>query len=85
MTLPTTATQSAPKMSQMASIRNGEIPVILVYVKDQVPQNYKMVPPEEAERVLALIEFMQDYLRLPQEAQGKDKNPEKGVAADEQK
>lgn len=55
--------QSSLKLSQMASVRNGEIPVILVYVRDQVPQNYKLVTPEEAAEVLTVIEFMRDQIR----------------------
>jgi hypothetical protein len=77
--------QPAPKLSQMSSVRNGEIPVILVFVRDQMPQNYKMVTPKEAEEILSLIEFMQDYLRAASGAQAKKKTKKKGGLTHEQK
>ena len=77
--------QPAPKLSQMSSVRNGEIPVILVFVRDQMPQNYKMVTPKEAEEILSLIEFMQDYLRAVSGAQAEKKTKKKGGLTHEQK
>jgi hypothetical protein len=77
--------QPAPKVSQMSSVRNGEIPVILVFVRDQMPQNYKMVTPKEAEEILSLIEFMQDYLRAASGAEAKKKAKKNGGLPNGQK
>jgi hypothetical protein len=78
-------TPSNLKLSQMASVRNGEIPVILVFVRDQVPQNYKLVPPEEAIPVLSLIEFMRDHSNTAVASQAKAETPKNGGLPDDQK
>jgi hypothetical protein len=78
-------TPSNLKLSQMASVRNGEIPVILVFVRDQVPQNYKLVPPEEAIPVLSLIEFMRDHSNTAVASQVKAETPKNGGLPDDQK
>ncbi|MDX9991590.1 MAG: hypothetical protein RBS68_06015 [Anaerolineales bacterium] len=70
-----------PKMSQLASIRNGEIPVVIVYLNDNVPLNYKMVAPQEAIELLAFVEYLRDQFA---QTQGKEKTAAKGKKADDQ-
>jgi hypothetical protein len=53
------------KLSQMASIRNGEIPVVVVYVRDNLPSEYQLVAPEEAVITLAAIERLRDLACIP--------------------
>lgn len=53
------------KLSQMTSIRNGEIPVVVVYVRDNVPSEYQLVAPEEAIVTLAAIERLRDLECVP--------------------
>jgi hypothetical protein len=47
-----------PKLSQLASILNGEIPVVLVYVENDHPKRYKLAKPEEASAILSIIEML---------------------------
>jgi hypothetical protein len=49
------------KLSTMASIINGEIPVVVIYVKpNNTPSEYKMLSPDEAILTLAAIERLRD-------------------------
>ncbi len=47
-----------PKLSKLASILNGEIPVVVVYVEDKLPKRYEVAKPEEASALLATIEVL---------------------------
>ena len=49
-----------PKLSQLASILNGEIPVILIYLKENVPINFEVAEPEKAAAMLATIEVINE-------------------------
>lgn len=53
------------KLSQMASIRNGEIPVVIVYVRDNTPSEYKLVAPDEAIVTMAAIERLRTMESQP--------------------
>jgi hypothetical protein len=69
------------KLSQLASIRNGEIPVVLVYFAGDAPQDYKLASPEEAASFLAMVEYMRDFTQGEKKpnnkhAQGDDKHNE---------
>jgi len=68
------------QLSRLTSVRNGEVPVILIFVKDQTPQNYKLVTPDEAQEVLALIEFMRDFSKATLEV---NRKKEEGDPRDE--
>ena len=83
--MPAAPAQSNLQLSRLASVRNGEIPVILVYVKDKMPQNYKLVPPEEAQDLLATIEYLRDYLQQTLAVQEKKEKVPEGETAHEQK
>jgi hypothetical protein len=49
------------KLSTMASIINGEIPVVVIYVKpNNIPSEYKILSPDEAILTLAAIERLRD-------------------------
>lgn len=49
------------KLSQMASIRNGEIPVVVVYFQPSgAPREYKLLGPEEAVELLVVIERLKE-------------------------
>ena len=47
-----------PKLSQLASILNGEIPVVLIYIEKDIPKSFEVAKPEEASAMLAAIEVM---------------------------
>ena len=49
-----------PKLSQLASILNGEIPIVLIFVKDKKPERYEVAKPEEAAAMLAAIEIINE-------------------------
>ena len=49
-----------PKLSQLASILNGEIPVVLVYVENDRPKRFEVAKPEEAAAMLAVIEVLNE-------------------------
>ena len=49
-----------PKLSQLVSILNGEIPVVLIYIKEDVPINFEVAEPAEASVLLATIETMKE-------------------------
>ncbi len=49
-----------PKLSQLASILNGEIPVVLIYIEKDQPKRYELAKPEEAAAMLAVIEVMNE-------------------------
>lgn len=52
------------KLSQMSSIRNGEIPVVVIYLQPAgTPTEYKLLGPEEAVEILATIEWLRDHAR----------------------
>ncbi|MBS4060962.1 MAG: hypothetical protein KG029_11235 [Bacteroidetes bacterium] len=68
------------KLSQMASIRNGEIPVVVVYVRDNLPSEYQLVAPEEAVVTLAAIERLRDLACIPV-AMAKPAAPKKSKGA----
>jgi hypothetical protein len=59
------ASSPSLKLSQMTSIRNGEIPVVVVYVRDNLPSEYQLVAPEEAVLTLAAIERLRDLECIP--------------------
>jgi len=49
------------KLSKIASIVNGEIPVVVIYVKaNNTPSEYKILSPDEAILTLAAIERLRD-------------------------
>ena len=48
------------KLSSLASVLNGEIPVVLIYVKDEQPERYELAKPDEAAAMLAVIEVMNE-------------------------
>lgn len=55
------SSSSQMKLSQMTSIRNGEIPVVVVFfTPDGTPSEYKLLPPDEAIETLAVIERLRD-------------------------
>ena len=60
MFMPSSNTPPSMKLSQMASIRNGEIPVVVVYIREHAPRDYKLVSPDEAILLLATIERLKD-------------------------
>ncbi len=49
-----------PKLSQLASILNGEIPIVLIFVKDKRPERCEVAKPEEAAAMLAAIEVINE-------------------------
>jgi hypothetical protein len=49
-----------PKLSQLSSILNGEIPVVLIYIEDNQPKRFEVAKPEEAAAVLAVVEVIND-------------------------
>jgi hypothetical protein len=49
-----------PKLSQLASILNGEIPVVLIYVENDRPKCFEVAKPEEAAAMLAVVEVIND-------------------------
>jgi hypothetical protein len=63
------------KLSQLASIRNGEIPVVLVYFADDAPKDYRLASPEEAASFLAMVEYIRD---VTQSQKKPNHNHEKG-------
>lgn len=48
------------KLSALASVLNGEIPVVLIYVKDEQPERYELAKPDEAAAMLAVIEVLNE-------------------------
>ena len=46
------------KLSQLASILNGQIPVVLIYLEKDMPKSFELAKPEEASALLATIEVM---------------------------
>lgn len=69
------------KLSQLASIRNGEMPVVLVYFADDAPKDYKLASPEEAASFLAMVEYIRDFTQSQKKpnnihTQGGDKHDE---------
>ena len=46
------------KLSQLTSILNGQIPVVLIYLEKDMPKNFEIARPEEASALLATIEVM---------------------------
>lgn len=62
-------------LSKMASIINGEIPVVVIYVKpNNTPSEYKILSPDEAILTLAAIERLRDT-RQPEEKEPPAKVP----------
>jgi len=52
------------KLSQMSSIRNGEIPVVVIYLQPAgTPTEYALLGPEEAVEILAAIEWLRDHAK----------------------
>jgi hypothetical protein len=49
-----------PKLSQLASILNGEIPVVLIYVENDRPKRYEVAKPDDAAAMLAVIEVINE-------------------------
>jgi hypothetical protein len=49
-----------PQLSQLASILNGEIPVVLIYVENDRPKRYEVARPEDAAAMLAVIEVINE-------------------------
>ncbi len=49
-----------PKLSQLASILNGEIPVVLIYLENDRPKCFEVAKPEEAAAMLAVVEVIND-------------------------
>ena len=49
-----------PKLSQLASIINGEIPVVLVYIENDRPKRFEVAKPEEAAAMLAVVEVINE-------------------------
>ncbi len=49
-----------PKLSQLSSILNGEIPVVLIYVEEDHPKRFEVAKPEEAAAMLAVIEVINE-------------------------
>lgn len=69
------------KLSKMASIINGEIPVVIIYVKpNNTPSEYKILSPDEAILTLAAIERLQDTTP----AEEKEKSAEVPASTDTQ-
>ena len=46
-----------PPVSQLTSILKGEIPVVLIYLENNVPRQFEFVSPETASSLLAAIEL----------------------------
>jgi hypothetical protein len=49
-----------PKLSQLSSIVNGEIPVVLIFVENDQPKRFEVAKPEEAAAMLAVVEFINE-------------------------
>jgi hypothetical protein len=49
-----------PKLSQLSSIINGEIPVVLIYVENNQPKRFEVAKPEEAAAMLAVVEVINE-------------------------
>jgi len=49
-----------PKISQLASILNGEIPVVLIYLEHDTPKRFEFAEPDEATAMLAVIEAINE-------------------------
>ena len=45
-----------PKLSQLTSILNGEIPVVLIFIEKDIPKSFEIAKPDEAVAMLATIE-----------------------------
>ena len=45
-----------PPVSQLTSILKGEIPVVLIYLENNVPRQFEFATPEIASSLLAAIE-----------------------------
>jgi hypothetical protein len=53
--------QPSPKLSTLSSIRNGEIPVVVIYLAaNRVPLYYQLLDPLEAIVTLATVERLRD-------------------------
>jgi len=69
------------KLSKMASIVNGEIPVVVIYVRaNNTPSEYKILSPDEAILTLAAIERLRDTTP----AEEKEKSAEVPASTDTQ-
>lgn len=69
------------KLSKIASIVNGEIPVVVIYVKaNNTPSEYKILSPDEAILTLAAIERLRDTMP----AEEKEKSAEVPTSTDTQ-
>ena len=49
-----------PKLSQLSSIINGEIPVVLIYIENNQPKRFEVAKPEEAAAMLAVVEVINE-------------------------
>jgi len=49
-----------PKLSQLSSIINGEIPVVLIYIENNQPKRFEVAKPEEAAAMLAVVEIINE-------------------------
>jgi hypothetical protein len=49
-----------PKLSQLSSIVNGEIPVVLIFVENDQPKRFEVAKPEEAVAMLAVVEVINE-------------------------
>lgn len=49
-----------PKLSQLASILNGDIPVVLIYLENDRPKRFEVAKPEEAAAMLAVVEVINE-------------------------
>jgi len=52
-----------PKLSQLSSILNGEIPVVLIYIENNQPKRFEVARPEQAAAMLAVVEVINETTR----------------------